>query len=145
MNLLTKIQNWGDCHHPQWLDYFRIALGLTLVYNGVVFASHLHAFTVIMKDSTLSTAIAISLAAHLIIAFHIIGGILIALGTHTRLFCLLNIFAVAAGILFVSFQQHIFIPYSLLWFSAIVIISLICFMIEGDGVLSVENEKNLVH
>ncbi|RZL22174.1 MAG: DoxX family protein, partial [Pedobacter sp.] len=37
MKLLQKIQAWGDHHHPKWLDYFRILLGLILVWKGISF------------------------------------------------------------------------------------------------------------
>lgn len=143
MNLLTKIQNWGDHHHPKWLDYIRIALGLTLVINGVTLASNLHYFTVLMHSAWLGTALSISLIAHLIIVAHIIGGIMIALGTHTRACCIVNILAVVAAIIFVSMQNHIFLPYSLFWFCATVLLGLICFFVEGDGVLSIEHDDNL--
>lgn len=144
MNLLTKIQNWGDHHHPKWLDYVRIALGLTLVFNGISLAAHLHDFTVMMHNAMLGTAVTISLTAHFIILLHLLGGLLIALGSHTRAFCLLNIFAVIAAIFFVSMQHHIFEPYALIWFSAAILLGLVCFLIEGDGVLSIEHEDNLV-
>lgn len=28
MNLTTKIENWADSHHPRWIDFIRVALGL---------------------------------------------------------------------------------------------------------------------
>ncbi|AMP98322.1 DoxX family protein [Pedobacter cryoconitis] len=139
MNLLSKIQDWGDHHHPKWLDYLRIVLGITLIWKGVAFALNLHAFTVLMEDSGLGTAVSISLIAHLIIALHIIGGLLIALGTHTRLFCLLIIPILMVAVFYVNFpQQQIFRPYSEFWLSCLVLAGLICFLIEGDGVLSIE-------
>ncbi|WP_235324480.1 DoxX family protein [Pedobacter lusitanus] len=142
MNLISKIQDWGDHHHPKWLDYLRIALGITLVWKGVAFALNLHAFTVLMENSGLGTAVSISLLAHLIIALHIIGGLLIALGTHTRLFCLLIIPILVVAVFYVNLpQQQIFRPYSEFWLSCLVLAGLICFLIEGDGVLSIENVK----
>lgn len=143
MNLLTKIQNWGDHHHPKWLDYIRIALGLTLVFNGISLAAHLNDFTVMMHNAMLGTAVSISLIAHFIIVFHLVGGLLIALGSHTRAFCLLNIFAVIAAIFFVSMESHIYEPYALFWFSAAILLGLAFFLVEGDGVLSIEHEDNL--
>lgn len=142
MNLLTKIQNWGDHHHPQWLDYIRIALGLTLIVNGVALATHLHDFTMMMHNAVLGTAISISLMAHTIILLHIIGGVLITIGSHTRTFCLLNLFAVIT-MLFVNMHHQVFVPYSIFWFATILITALVCFLVEGDGILSVEHEDNL--
>ena len=143
MNLLTKIQTWGDHHHPKWLDYFRIILGLILIWKGVAFAMNLHAFTILMEGAGLGTAVTISLIAHLIIALHLIGGLLIALGTHTRLFCLVNLPILIAAVFYVNLPAHIFDPYAEFWLSAIVLIGLICFFIEGDGVISVEHQKTL--
>jgi hypothetical protein len=50
MNLINKIRDWGDHHHPKWLDYFRIVLGMILVWKGIQFAINLHAFTELMKE-----------------------------------------------------------------------------------------------
>jgi putative oxidoreductase len=142
MNLISKIQDWGDHHHPKWLDYLRIVLGITLIWKGVAFALNLHAFTVLMENSGLGTAITISLLAHLIIALHIIGGLLIALGTHTRIFCLLIIPILIVAVFYVNFpNQQIFRPYSEFWLSCLVLAGLICFLIEGNGVLSIETVR----
>ena len=141
MKLLSKIQEWGDQHHPQWLDYLRILLGLTLIWKGIAFALNLHAFTSLMENSGIGTAVSISLIAHLIIAFHLLGGLMITLGTHTRLFCLLNLPILLVAVFFVNLPGNVFSPYSELWLSGAVLLGLICFFIEGDGVLSIENEK----
>lgn len=141
MNILNKILAWGDQHHPKWLDYLRIVLGLTLIWKGIAFALNLPAFTSLMENSGIGAAVSISLIAHLIIAFHLIGGLMIALGTHTRMFCLLNIPILMVAVFFVNLPAHVFRPYSELWLSSLVLIGLICFFIEGDGVLSIENEK----
>jgi putative oxidoreductase len=144
MNVLTKIQNWGNRHHPKWLDYFRIILGLVLIWKGIAFASNLHAFTNMMKDAMLGVAVSISLLAHIIIVLHIIGGLLIAVGSHTRLFCLLNLPILIVAVFFVNLRANIFSPYAEFWVSVIVLIGLICFLIEGNGVLSVERDKKAV-
>jgi putative oxidoreductase len=144
MKILSKIQEWGDQHHPKWLDFIRIALGIILIWKGIAFAFNLSAFTSLMEDAGLGTAVSISLIAHLIIVFHVIGGLMIALGTHTRLFCLLNIPILLVAVFFVNLPEHIFRPYSEFWFSCIVTIGLICFLIEGDGVLSIEHERNTI-
>lgn len=143
MNFITKIRNWGDNHHPKSIDYLRILLGLTLMWQGVAFATNLHAFTTLMENAGLGAAVSISLTAHIIIVLHIVGGLLIALGSNTRLFCLLNIPILAVAVFFVNLPNHIFSPYSQFWFSCIVLIALIAFLIEGDGVISIEHEKKI--
>lgn len=141
MNVLEKIQDWGDRNHPAWLDYVRIALGITLIWKGISFAANLHAFTHLMEDTELRTAISISLMAHVIITLHLIGGLLITLGSHTRICCLLNIPILVVAVFFVNLPRDIFEPYAEFWLSCIVLLGLVCFLIEGDGVLSIEGKK----
>lgn len=140
MNLLNKIQNWGDNHHPKWLDYFRMLLGVVLIWKGIDFYINMEAFDRLMHGAMLGTAFSISLAAHLIIIVHIIGGIAIALGTHTRVFCLINLPILIGAVFFINISGGIFKPYSEFWFSSLVLAGLICFIIEGDGVISVERD-----
>jgi len=145
MSVLKKIQHWGDLHHPIWLDYFRITLGLILIWKGLLFATNLESFNHLMRGAPLGTALSISLFAHLIIMLHLIGGLAIALGTHTRLFCLLNLPILVGAVFFINLSQGIFRPYSEFWLSACVLAGLICFLIEGNGRLSVENTMGIQH
>ena len=139
MNFITKILSWGDHHHPKALDYFRIVLGLILMWKGIEFATNLQAFSNLMKASNLGFSTSISLIAHLIIVFHLIGGLLIALGTYTRMFCLLNLPILIIAVVFINSNQDVLKPYSEFWLSLIVLFGLVCFLIEGNGKLSVEN------
>jgi putative oxidoreductase len=144
MKVLTKIQEWGDQHHPKWLDFIRMALGLTLMWKGIEFAFNLHAFTGLMENAGLGTAVSISVMAHTIIALHLIGGLMIALGSHTRMFCLLNLPVLLVAVFYVNLPGQIFRPYSEFWFSCIVAVALICFFVEGDGIISIENDRRPV-
>jgi len=144
MKTLSRILEWGDRHHPKWLDYLRMALGLTLIWKGLAFAFNLHAFTLLMDNAGLGTAVSLSLIAHLIIVLHMIGGLMIALGTHTRMFCLLNLPVLLVAVFYVNLPEQIFRPYSEFWFSCIVTLALVCFFVEGDGVLSVEYDKKSI-
>lgn len=139
--MLTKVQNWGDQHHPKWLDYFRIVLGLVLIWKGISFALNLGAFTRLMMDAGIGQAVSLSLIAHLIMILHVVGGVLIALGSNTRLFCLLNIPILLVAVLFVNLSQNVFRPYAEFWLSCSVLFGLVCFLIEGDGVISVEYKR----
>lgn len=141
MNFINKIVTWGDSHHPKELDYFRIVLGLILIWKGVEFSLNLHAFSNLMRASNLGFAASISLIAHLIIVFHIIGGLLIALGTYTRVFCLLNIPILITAVLFVNPNPEVLKPYAEFWLSVVVLLGLVCFLIQGNGKLSVEYQK----
>ncbi len=37
MNLVHKIEHWGDTHHPKMLDLVRVALGVFLLLKGIAF------------------------------------------------------------------------------------------------------------
>jgi putative oxidoreductase len=144
MRLLTKIQNWGDKNHPKWLDLFRIVLGFVLMWKGVLFAYNLSAFTALMMHSGIGTAVTISIIAHLIIGLHVIGGFFLVIGSHTRLFCLLNLPILLVAVFFVNdVSANLFKPYSEFWLSCLVLAGLVCFLIEGNGVISVEHEKEI--
>jgi len=143
MKFITKILSWGDQHHPKALDYFRIILGLILIWKGIEFATNLQAFSKMMKASNLGFATSISLIAHLIIVFHLIGGLLIALGTYTRTFCLLNLPILIVAVVFINSNQDVLKPYSEFWLSLTVLLGLLCFMIEGNGKLSVEHSGEI--
>ena len=144
MKTLSRILDWGDRHHPKWLDYLRMALGLTLIWKGLAFAFNLHAFTLLMDNAGLGTAVSLSLVAHMIIVLHMIGGLMIALGTHTRMFCLLNLPVLLVAVFYVNLPEQVFRPYSEFWFSCVVTLTLVCFFVEGDGVLSVEYDKRSI-
>jgi|GEM_PF-5643510 len=39
MNVIERIEHWGDAHHPRWLDLLRIALGVIIFLKGATFLS----------------------------------------------------------------------------------------------------------
>ena len=41
MNLVQRLEQWGDRHHPKWMDFLRIALGIFLCLKGVEFATNM--------------------------------------------------------------------------------------------------------
>ncbi|GEO09025.1 DoxX family protein [Segetibacter aerophilus] len=141
-NIITKIERWGDTHHPRWIDILRIILGLVLIWKGVEFALNLDAFSVLMAKSKLVTSFGISLSAHLIIVIHIIGGLMITIGTQTRSSCLFQIPILLVAVFFVNLPEHVFKPYSEFWLSVSVLVGLIFFLVEGNGPLSVDRSGN---
>jgi putative oxidoreductase len=142
IDIITKIEKWGDTHHPRWVDMLRIILGLVLIWKGIEFALNLDAFSVLMAKSRLATSFGISLSAHLIIVIHIIGGLMINIGTNTRSCCLFQIPILLVAVFFVNLANNVFKPYSEFWLSASVLVGLIFFLIEGNGSLSVDSSNN---
>ena len=37
MNLIYKIEHWGELHHPKFIDIIRMLLGLFLFVKGYIF------------------------------------------------------------------------------------------------------------
>ena len=145
MKTLAKIQDWGDRHHPKWLSVLRIALGLILIWKGIEFIVNLNVLSDFLRETGLSyeigTSVFLTLLTYLIISLHLIGGICIALGTRTRLFCLLNLPVLVGAVFLVNLRQNIFKPYSEFWLSVFVLMAVICFFIEGNGYWSLDRGK----
>lgn len=94
-----------------------------------------------MAKSKLPASFAISLLAHLVILLHIIGGFLIAIGTNTRVACLVQIPVLLVAVFYVNLPAGVATFYSEFWLSVSVLIGLVFFMIEGNGPLSVEHRE----
>jgi uncharacterized membrane protein YphA (DoxX/SURF4 family) len=140
MNLLEKLEFWGDRHHPKWLDIIRIALGIFLCYKGVDFLRHTSDLISLMKLTSPFGEFVIILMAHYVAFAHILGGFFLALGLFTRAACLIQIPVLLGAIIFVNISatQAAFSPYSELFLSVIILLLLIYFLIIGNGPLSVK-------
>jgi putative oxidoreductase len=145
MNSLDKLQNWGDRHHPKWLDIFRIALGLVLIWKGIAFLLNLNVLADFLRETGLSyeigTSVMLTLLTYAIIAVHIIGGVCITLGTRTRSWCVINLPILLGAVFLVNLRENIFKPYSGFWISVLVLLAIICFFIEGNGHWTVEHNE----
>ncbi|MDF2430769.1 MAG: putative oxidoreductase [Mucilaginibacter sp.] len=143
--MLEKIRVWGN-HHPKWLGFLRIALGLILIWKGIAFISNLDVLADFLRVSGLTdqigTSVSITLIAQFIIILHLLGGVCIALDIRTRLFCLLNLPPLIGAVLLVNLRQNILKPYSEFWLSLFVLLAIVFFLIEGDGLLAVEHDPN---
>ena len=136
MNILQRIELWGDRHHPKWLDIIRIALGLFLCYKGIDVFLNMSDITSTMKNRAPFGSFAFLMAGQYAAFAHVIGGILIALGLFTRLACLIQIPVLLGAIIFVTSNQDMLRPYSELFLSILILLLLIYFLIVGNGPLS---------
>lgn len=139
MNTLHQIEQWGDTHHPRWVDYIRIALGLFLIYKGIHFLANTGQMMSLMKSTNISFGSFSSIVlVHMVVVLHIMGGILIAIGLLTRLACLVQIPVLLTAVLFVNISGRFHqLPIELV-VSIIVLLLLIYFLIIGNGPLSYE-------
>ncbi len=139
MNLLQKIEYWGEHHHPKWLDVIRIALGIFLVYKGIDFLRNMGEMTGLMTNNKLLFgSFKVVILGHLIVFAHIIGGLLLAVGFYTRFACLIQIPILLGAVLFINISGDMMRPYSEMIISIVVLLLLIAFLIIGNGPWSYE-------
>jgi putative oxidoreductase len=142
MNLIQRLEFWGDRHHPRWMDIVRIALGLFLVYKGWDFLNHMSDLISVMSSNKYPNSIWYILAGHYTIFVHIAGGACLALGVFTRIACLLQIPVLLGAVFFLSTNEEMLRPYSELFLSIIVLLLLIYFSIAGNGPWSVKIKED---
>jgi len=134
---LTTSNEWSSKHHPKWLVFLRVALGLCLFFKGVEFIQN-----GVMLSSTISQTSFKMNATWLpmfITWLHLLGGAMIIAGLFTRLSCMAQIPVLIGAIIFVNAKKGVFAGESDLMFSLIVLILLIFFFIEGGGPLSLDS------
>lgn len=137
MSVLHQLNEWSSKHHPKWLVFLRVALGLCLFIKGIDFIQNS-----VLLSSTISQTSLITNAAWLttlIPWLHLLGGFMIIMGLFTRLSVLAQIPILIGAIIFVNAKRGIFAGESDLLFSVIILILLIFFLIEGGGPLSLDS------
>ncbi len=83
MYMLERIDAWTQRHHPKWIDFLRILLGIILIWKGVYFIRNTQAVAEVIQSMSIEYyAMTI---AHYVIGAHIAEGLLIACGLLTRL------------------------------------------------------------
>lgn len=138
MDILHRIEFWGDHHHPRWMDIVRIALGIFLIYKGIDFLYNMSSLLSLMSYRSQFSSFAYLLAGHYVVFAHILGGILLIFGVLTRLACLLQIPVLLGALFFVSTNKEMLAPYSQILLSLLVLGLLVYFLIAGNGPVSVK-------
>lgn len=141
MDLLHRLEFWGERHHPRWMDIVRIALGIFLVYKAVDFLNNMSDLVSLMSQNTSFGSFAYLLAGHYVVFAHLLGGILLIFGVLTRFACVIQIPVMIGAIFFVGTNKEMLRPYSELLISIIVLLLLVYFLIAGNGPLSVKLEE----
>jgi len=138
MNLLQKLEYWGDRHHPKWLDIFRFALGIFLVYKGVDFLENMGTMINQMHGLLPNIYFSLSLLGHYIVFAHIVGGLMLAFGFATRAACIMQIPILIGAIFFINSSEGMFNSYSQMIITVVCLLGLIYFLIAGNGPWSVD-------
>ncbi|MVT08068.1 DoxX family protein [Chitinophaga tropicalis] len=138
MNLLQRIDRWGEAHHPRWIDAVRVLLGVFLFYKGVVFIQNIDVLKTVINQSPFLTVLSFWLA-HYIVFAHLAGGILIVLGLLTRVAILAQLPILLGALIFVHTPTGLFDVHSETGLSILVLLLLIFFLVEGSGPISFDN------
>ncbi len=141
MDLLHRLEYWGDRHHPRWMDIVRIALGIFLIYKGIDFLRNMGELITLMSIKTSFGEFSYILIGHLVVFAHIMGGIFIALGVLTRFACLMQIPILLGAVFLINRPGGMAEPYSELLISLVVLLLLFYFLIAGNGPLSVKVDE----
>ena len=134
MGMLHQLEKWSATHHPRWLVFFRVALGISLFVKGISFMydmSVLHGFLSQSSLSNYSSWLALSITW-----IHLLGGFLIIIGLLTRWAVAAQIPILLGAVIFVNSP---FAGSSEFTFSLLILLLLIFFFIEGGGPLSLDN------
>ncbi len=138
MNVVHKIEAWGDSHHPKFLDFIRVALGVFLLIKGLAFMQNTAYLENLIENQTvlhISPGLLMTIVYYVTFV-HLVGGTLIAMGILTRLSCILQIPIVLAAVFLTGiFQEAI---NALVWPSIAALVLLILFTVLGSGPLSLD-------
>ena len=141
VNMVQKVEHWGDMHHAKWLDIVRIVLGLLILSKGLEFISDTEVpIGWVTRNNTFGFSGMLVLTLIHIVAFaHLAGGILIALGLVTRFAVVVQIPILIGAVFFVNLTRGFSLLNSELWISITVLFLLISFWIVGSGPYSVDS------
>lgn len=127
MNYVERVEHWGDTHHPKWLDFVRIALGLFLLLKGIDFADNMNKLMNLMSSLPFGNFMMI-MVAHYVLFAHMLGGVLLATGLLTRFACVIQL-----PVLLVAIFSNITSQFSELSVAVLILLLLVYFMIIGGG------------
>lgn len=136
MYLLHKIDNWSEKHHPLWLDFFRVLLGVVLVWQALYFIANKNAIIQIVDQY--GFGFYTMTAAHAIIGIHLAGGFLIMFGLLTRIAAAIQIPVLICNILFIVIPNGFMSIKPEAELTLIVFALVILFLFEGSGHFSVD-------
>lgn len=131
MNVVQRVEHWGDTHHPQWLDGIRILLGAFLCYKGIDFLLNIGQMLNLLTNRMSFGSFTTMLMSNYVAFAHILGGILLILGVLTRFACLIQIPILLGAVFFVN--TTLYRPFSEVFLSIIVLLLLVIFLIVGNG------------
>jgi Predicted membrane protein len=141
MNVIDKVEGWGNSHRPGFLDFFRIILGLYITYKGFSFLGNIETLEVDIQQANMWAA-SVTIA-HYVVFAHVLGGPLLTLGLLTRIMALIQIPILIGAVVLINFPKGFLSAgnHLELEISIIALIGLIVFMIFGGGKFSIDEKR----
>ena len=140
MNSLQRIEYWADHHHPSWLDFIRIILGLLLITKGIAFVFNREEIIKMLAGSGTEMSEFVSFyAAHYVIVAFIVGGLFVAIGFVTRWALLFQLPAIIGEIIMVDFHKNLFTLNSDLSYKILIFVLMVFFILYGSGKISFDH------
>lgn len=136
MNMMDRIEHWGDTHHPAWLDVVRIGLGVLLFVKGISFISDTTRLSELVSE--LDISLWTVTAVHYVAFAHIFGGFMIAIGCLTRFASVIQIPILITAVFFVNIREGFSYLNSELWLSMMTLLLVILFTVVGSGRFSMD-------
>ena len=142
MNLVQKVEHWGDAHHAKWLTVVRIVLGLIIFSKGIALISDTgYLQDLLFRNSIFAfSSVMATVAMHIVAFAHLVGGILITLGLVTRFAVVIQIPILVCAVFFVNVANGFSALNSELCLSVIVLCLLVLFWVVGSGPFSVDQQ-----
>jgi uncharacterized membrane protein YphA (DoxX/SURF4 family) len=135
--IYSENQAQTEGHHIQWRDYLRIILGMVILAKGISFVDDRDAVRSLIEQT--SFQLYIWSAVHYVVFTHLVGGLFIILGFHTRLASILLLPVLIGAVFFVNITKGFSFLNSELWLSILVMALLVLFAIWGSGKYSLDN------
>jgi putative oxidoreductase len=141
MSVVTDVERWGNSHRPNFLDIFRIVLGVFITYKGFHFITNMRELE--MTASGVNLYFAGAALAHYVVFAHILGGPLIAFGLFTRIACLIQIPILIGAVFMVNYPKGFMSVgnHMELEISLVVLFGVLVFMIFGAGRYSIDAKR----
>ncbi|HEY6906789.1 MAG TPA: DoxX family protein [Ignavibacteriaceae bacterium] len=137
MKWTLQIENWANRHHPKWIDYLRMLLGIILIMKGITLIINREQVMLNMEMSNIDV-FSFLVTSQYVLVFYIAGGLLVAIGLLTRVIVLFQIPILVATIIFIDYHKGLFALNSELIYSVLILGLLIFYFIYGSGKISVD-------
>ncbi|GAL83523.1 hypothetical protein MYP_750 [Sporocytophaga myxococcoides] len=136
MDLIQKAYSWKEIHRDSLIVAgLRVLLGIYLMVKGILFISDTTALQNIISTSNMEFGAVV--IAHYIALMHLTGGVLIAMGTITRVAVLFQLPILIGAIIF-NARNYVITIHSELLISILVLLLLVFFLFYGSGVYSAD-------